>query len=315
MSEENFDVDSISSNAEDEDIEDLEESGMTDNERNTQVERKNSTTSNIVNRFHSSLHGENIVLLDDNSVAHRRSSFANALVFSEKPLLPGEIFMIEIEKNERGWSGYMRLGLTQVDPAMYSGSLPQYALPDLNTLGYNNASQSSWIFAISRHQNSVYFDSIAQDGSGSVVYSSAQGNTPKYFLGDEFNVKTPRGSIPRHLLKPEKCKKNVLATEVGSRIGVVYIPQERHLAEMHFIINGEDQGPCCKNIPYKDKPLYAVVDVYGTTKQVRIVQLYNITNLQSMCRDVILSKVNNNVNKIHLLPLPNKLISYLLYDP
>lgn len=73
--------------------------------------------------------------------------------------------------------------MTQVDPAMYSGSLPQYALPDLNTLGYNNASQSSWIFAISRHQNSVYFDSIAQDGSGSVVYSSAQGNTPKYFLG------------------------------------------------------------------------------------------------------------------------------------
>lgn len=39
------------------------------------------------------------------------------------------------------------------------------------------------------------------------------------FSGDEFNVKTPRGSIPRHLLKPEKCKKNVLATEVGSRIG------------------------------------------------------------------------------------------------
>lgn len=95
---------------EDEEIEDPEDTILMDNERNTQTECKNSNNSNIVNKFHSSLHGDNIVLLDESSVAHRRSSFANALVFSEKPLLPGEIFMIEIEKNERGWSGYMRLG-------------------------------------------------------------------------------------------------------------------------------------------------------------------------------------------------------------
>lgn len=45
-------------------------------------------------------------------------------------------------------------------------------------------------------------------------------------------------------------------------------------AEMHFIINGEDQGPCTKDIPYKEGALHAVVDVYGTTKQVKIIQLY-----------------------------------------
>jgi neuralized-like protein 2 len=45
-------------------------------------------------------------------------------------------------------------------------------------------------------------------------------------------------------------------------------------AEMHFIINGEDQGPCVRNIPYNNGALHAVVDVYGTTKQVRIIQLY-----------------------------------------
>lgn len=43
---------------------------------------------------------------------------------------------------------------------------------------------------------------------------------------------------------------------------------------MHYIINGEDQGAFTKKLPYKEAPLYAVVDVYGTTKQVRIVQLY-----------------------------------------
>lgn len=51
-------------------------------------------------------------------------------------------------------------------------------------------------------------------------------------------------------------------------------PDTNDLAEMHFIINGEDQGPCTTDIPYKKGALHAVVDVYGTTKQVKIVQLY-----------------------------------------
>ena len=42
---------------------------------------------------------------------------------------------------------------------------------------------------------------------------------------------------------------------------------------MHYIINGEDQGAFTRKLPYKEGPLYAVVDVYGTTKQVRIIQL------------------------------------------
>lgn len=61
-----------------------------------------------------------------------------------------------------------------------------------------------------------------------------------------------------------------------SRIGMIYVqnPSDANKAEMHFIVNGEDQGPYTKDIPYKDSELYAVIDVYGTTKQVKIIQLY-----------------------------------------
>lgn len=101
---------------------------------------------------------------------------------------------------------------------------------------------------------------------------------PGNVLGEGVNIKTTRGLIPRSVLKPQDGNNgsDILPTDSGSRIGLVFVPttQDSNKAEMHFIINGEDQGPCIKNIPYKEGPLHAVVDVYGTTKQVRIIQLY-----------------------------------------
>lgn len=59
----------------------------------------------------------------------RKQSFANALCFSEKPLKVGELFLIEIGNKEVGWSGHLRIGLTQINPVHIKGNLPQYALP------------------------------------------------------------------------------------------------------------------------------------------------------------------------------------------
>jgi hypothetical protein len=62
-------------------------------------------------------------------IPKRKQSFANALCFSEKPVKAGELFLIEIGIKEVGWSGHLRLGLTQINPINIYGNLPQYALP------------------------------------------------------------------------------------------------------------------------------------------------------------------------------------------
>ncbi|XP_043285233.1 neuralized-like protein 2 [Venturia canescens] len=259
----------------------------------------------IINRFHPS-HGENIILYDENTVAFRKTSFADAVTFSEKPLQLGELFLLEIEKHELGWSGHMRLGLTQINPATIDRNfLPKYALPNLLTMG------SSWVFTITQGPHPIL---SLEDGYKEVIPRVGIPSQGKRLPTDDISIQTARGLIPFTALRPNTVasSQNLLPTETGSRIGIMYVPQAgSDKAEMHFIINGEDQGVCGKDIPYKEQPLYVVVDVYGTTKQVRIIQLYGVLSLQSVCRDAILQYTKRNT--VNSLPLPQMLKDYLLY--
>ncbi|KAI4466719.1 neuralized [Holotrichia oblita] len=249
-----------------------------------------------ITRFHR-FHGENIVLSEDNTVAYRKESFANALTFSEKPLQPREIFLVEIEQNETGWSGHMRLGLTQLDPLTIheNGIIPKYALPDL---GLKNIGLS-WIYGISKACNRVF------------QYNHNHLTSLDMLIGKNNTVKTGKGHVPLHMLRPSKPNVGISATDTFSRIGIMYIPTSDREANMHYIINGEDQGACVKRIPYTEAPLHVVIDVYGTTKKIRIIQLYGVPTLQSACRDAILQHITNKA--VSSLPLPKLLKEYLLY--
>ncbi|CAG9863535.1 unnamed protein product [Phyllotreta striolata] len=255
-------------------------------------------SNNRITRFHP-YHGKNIVLSEDNTVAYRKKSFADAITFSDKPLAPGEIFLIEIEQYETGWSGHMRLGLTQLDPlTIYkTGSIPSYALPHLADMG------TSWIYGISKAQNCV-FEYKEENGMKWIIPGSKKVDDNGNFF------KTCSGTVPLNLLKPSRLG-DILPTDTGSRIGVMYVPTNDLQADMHYIINGEDQGACVKRIPFTQAPLHVVVDVYGATKKVRIIQLYAVPTLQSACRDAILQHITKKA--VLSLPLPKLLKEYLLY--
>ncbi|XP_022180259.1 neuralized-like protein 2 [Myzus persicae] len=245
-------------------------------------------------RFHR-FHGYNLSLHEQDTVAHREMSFANAIVFSEQSLSPGEVFLIEIESSENGWSGHIRLGLTQLDPDALQRSghlLPQCAIPDMVS---NKAMGESWICALTKHQ--AWYDA---------------NYLTNYFRLDGNHVFTSRGTFPTSILKSSGDEKmDILPTDVGSRVGVLYLPCGQNMAVMHFIINGEFVVPLSSTIPYNDGPIRAVIDVYGATKRVRVIQVYNVNSLQSACRETILKNIK--AASVSKLPLPNALKEYLLY--
>ncbi|XP_033466957.1 neuralized-like protein 2 [Epinephelus lanceolatus] len=290
--------------------------------------------------FHP-IHGTNVRLDHSGTKATRVESFANGVCFSKHPLRPGEIFLIEIEDKELGWCGHLRVGLTARDP----GSLdvvPEYSIPDLTDSG------DSWVFAITRNHNKIIEDPEAEaqeagdgglgggqrlgrgeveDGVGGGERDEGGGNIskPKTFFTDSHlhigDVRIPRDKLVgrsrpgrySHILD-DLYKTNALPpTARRSRIGVLYVPKGRGLADMHIIINGEDMGASAKGIP-SIQPLHAVVDVFAATKCVQIVQVeYGFSSLQTLCRKAIQKHIVHRM-AIDWLELPEALKHYCKYE-
>ncbi|OXB79293.1 UNVERIFIED_CONTAM: hypothetical protein H355_013214 [Colinus virginianus] len=275
-------------------------------------------------RFHR-VHGTNVLLDASRTRATRVESFANALCFSHEPLAPGQIFLVEIEEKELGWCGHLRVGLTAHDPQSL-GTVPEYSLPDLVGLG------DTWVFAITRSHNRVSVD-------------GQEAPTPTPLWEPELRIEGVR--IPRdklvgrsrpgrysHLLD-ELYRTNVLPpTALRSRIGVLYAPRPDGTADMHIVINGEDMGPSAQGLPAA-RPLYAVVDVFASTKSVRVIQVeygcgyprgdpavrwatserdgMRVPSLQTLCRLVIQKHIVHRL-AIDGLDLPPLLKHYCQHE-
>nr|XP_006127231.2 neuralized-like protein 2 [Pelodiscus sinensis] len=82
---------------------------------------------------------------------------------------------------------------------------------------------------------------------------------------------------------------------------------------MHIVINGEDMGPSARNLPAA-RPLYAVIDVFASTKSVRVIQVeYGLPSLQTLCRLVIQKHI---VHRLAMdgLDLPPLLKDFCKYE-
>ncbi|KAI8427150.1 hypothetical protein MSG28_014766, partial [Choristoneura fumiferana] len=80
--------------------------------------------------FHS-VHGENIRVSRDGSVARRVESFCKGVAFSARPVRVNEKVCIRFVEISNSWSGVIRFGFTTHDPATLAHALPKYACPDL----------------------------------------------------------------------------------------------------------------------------------------------------------------------------------------
>ncbi|CAH1390082.1 unnamed protein product [Nezara viridula] len=87
-------------------------------------------------QFHP-VHGENVRLYRDGSVAKRTESFCKGLAFSARPVRLQEKICIKFLEVSTNWSGVLRFGFTSNDPGTLRYNLPKYACPDLtNKPGY-----------------------------------------------------------------------------------------------------------------------------------------------------------------------------------
>lgn len=81
-------------------------------------------------QFHS-VHGDNIRISRDGTLARRFESFCRAITFSARPVRLNERICVKFAEISNNWNGGIRFGFTSNDPATLEGSLPKYACPDL----------------------------------------------------------------------------------------------------------------------------------------------------------------------------------------
>ncbi|XP_053697797.1 protein neuralized isoform X2 [Sabethes cyaneus] len=128
-------------------------------------------------QFHN-VHGDNIRISRDGTVARRYESFCKGIAFSARPVRVNERVCVKFLDISNNWSGVIRFGFTCNDPATLRGNLPKYACPDLtNKPGF-------WAKALNErycYRNNVLFYYVTPSGD---VHFGINGEEKGVFITD-----------------------------------------------------------------------------------------------------------------------------------
>ncbi|XP_022340554.2 protein neuralized-like isoform X2 [Crassostrea virginica] len=137
-----------------------------------------STQVSLPVKFHK-VHGDNVILLNDNTIAQRGDSFCKAICFSSRPIAINEKVYIRFAKTSSSWSGVLRFGFTNIDPGSVRGSdLPRYACPDMTN------KQGCWAKALGERYaafNNVLHFYVTRNGD--VIYGINGEDIGLFFSG------------------------------------------------------------------------------------------------------------------------------------
>ncbi|EDV24207.1 uncharacterized protein TRIADDRAFT_57456 [Trichoplax adhaerens] len=181
-----------------------------------------------------------LIQLSCNSKTARRnkaeSEFNNGLVITDRCISDGQLFQVHIDRKINLWSGSLAIGVV----CNFSDEIN---LPT-SAVGFTN---DAWIY----YENSIFKNEIVCiDSYGTDLNSLNEGDSVgiRWITTQENDLSTSSSSSS----SDPSC---------SSKADVTY-------GDLHFYVNGVDQGVAATNVPAN---IYAVVDVYGRCAQVTII--------------------------------------------
>ncbi|XP_057665766.1 protein neuralized isoform X1 [Diorhabda carinulata] len=156
----------------------------------------NGGTNNLPPLLFHNVHGENIRISRDGTIARRVESFCKGIAFSSRPVKVNEKVCIKFLEISNNWSGVIRFGFTYNDPTSLRYGLPKYACPDLtNKPGYwakalpeRFCSQGTILFYYVTSTGDVHFGINGEEKG--IFFSSVETRGPLWCLIDVYGNST-----------------------------------------------------------------------------------------------------------------------------
>ncbi|XP_063930628.1 protein neuralized isoform X4 [Zophobas morio] len=153
-------------------------------------------TNNLPPLLFHNVHGENIRISRDGTIARRVESFCKGIAFSSRPVKVNEKICIKFLEISNNWSGVIRFGFTFNDPSSLRYGLPKYACPDLtNKPGYwakalpeRYCSQNTVLFYYVTSTGDVHFGINGEEKG--VFFSGVETRGPLWALIDVYGNST-----------------------------------------------------------------------------------------------------------------------------